>query len=246
MINSMVPVITRTAVATASTAASSSTTPPDWLVYDVPVIAAIAALAAAVFAIMSWSRMGRQISLANRQIDLANDQLRVAGDELAAVRDDFALSKKQFDMAQQQFVAATKAPDVIVSVFKSMEAPGFDMGSIVPSYREVTLQTKTWNRGSRISRNLEMFLYLTPGTRFLDNRTVRADDYTRIDGGNFIRYRINDPRRLHQGQAFDSIDKFAFNTEAGEISLFWRAWDDEYVYPSNAYGIVCVSFNLHL
>lgn len=203
--------------------------PNPWLAFLGPVLLAAAGLTIAVWTLLK----------VYQQIRIANRQLVIASDELVAVKDDLALAQKQFDLAQRQFSAVMKAPDVAVTVTLGAESAQLVAGPGSARYREIYLDLQVENRGTKVAKDVTVSVFVP-----VDALLAFAEQPVQIEGTGYQRWSALGSTRLHQS-AMTRVGR-AFKLKPGmkEITVLWRADDEEYSYPPQGYGRETLQFKL--
>lgn len=80
----------------------NSPTPPDWLAYDVPIASVLLAFVAALFAILGWLRMQRQIDLANKQIAQQDRAIALSIKDYEATVAALEITQRQAELADKE------------------------------------------------------------------------------------------------------------------------------------------------
>ncbi len=92
------------AVGSAPTAppTSAQTQPPAWLVYGLPVLSVLLAFVAALFALLAWLRMARQIDLAEKQIAQQDKAIDLATKDFDATLTALGITRQQAELADAE------------------------------------------------------------------------------------------------------------------------------------------------
>lgn len=180
------------------------------------------------------------------QIRIANKQLTIANEELAAVKGDFKLSQQQFELAQRQFNAVMQGPAVTVTISLGAESAQLFGGQGGALYREPYIDVEVANRGTRVSKDVIVDVFIPSDAFFTDKRLAQASNPVQIEGHAYERWRALGPARLHRSTSTRQRRSLMFKSQLKTITVLWHADDDEYSYPPKGYGQQTLEFKLSM
>ncbi len=201
---------------------------------------------ALVVALITLTRVNRQIKIANQQIELANrqitlstEQLLLATDQLGVAKEELRLVTDDLALATEMKALALRSPDLILNWELGAEVNQKSDAGVW--YREAYLTFGISNKGTKIARGVNAEILFSDEGVF-----APEDSETRIvNGANYIVFRLSrDVVKIPQDNWFANTIKVDFVSRYPRIGFLWRVFDDEYAYPAKEWGREEIVFKL--
>ena len=218
--------------------------PNPWLAFLGTVAISFIAL---VVALITLSRVNRQIKIANKQIDLANrqitlstEQLLLATDQLGVAREELRLVTEDLALATEMNALARRAPQLTLKWRYLSESNQLFEGTR-HYYREVLIAIGIPNSGTKVARDVTAEL-LFPITTLFESPDVKR----RVVGGEtYIRYdAAEEPLRIAVDNHFERTFRLRVRPGLTKLTFLWRIYDDEYAYPTSEWGRETIELKL--
>lgn len=201
---------------------------------------------ALVVALITLSRVNRQIKIANKQIDLANrqitlstEQLLLATDQLGVAREELRLVTEDLAVAMEMKALSQRTPKLTLN-WQMLVAANEFIGNPPVKCHVLILRLTIPNTGSKMAKEVTAKL-LFPRDCFLDSN----HEQDTINGITYLVFDISDaPFTVAINNHFRRDLRLVLRASVTALPFLWRIFDDEYFYPLDDWGQGTVDLKL--